>query len=185
MSEMKKERSRREFIALSSVAALTCELLAEQSGQQELSPGPVPADPTPEELEVIHQSKIAQDLIRYFGNHYSCAESGLAVCLRHLDQPEELVWFAGGFGGGLGQRDLCGFLTSGIMAIGLYSGSLGLERTEAKKVCHDLVQKYWQWWQANAPLHCSQIREGHTDERVCVRVGYLAMAKIEELLNKG
>jgi hypothetical protein len=180
---MNEKKTRREFFVLSSLAAINCELLAAQ-GQETVHSSKVPADPTPAELTTIHGSAVAQNLVHFFGKGYSCAESGLACCLRFLEKPDELVWVAGGFGGGLGQKDLCGFLTSGIMAIGLYCGTLALEREESMKICSELSKKYWLWWQEKTPLHCSQIREGHYDERVCVRIGYLAMAKVEEILTQ-
>jgi len=179
---MKERKSRREFIALSSLAALNYELYGHGLSNQEIETKPIPADPSPDELNIIHNSKVAQDLVNFFGKGHSCAESGLAVCLRFLEKPEDLVWFAGGFGGGLGRGDLCGFLTSGIMAIGIYAGSLELERQQAKKICGELVKQYWDWWAKNAPLHCSEVRYGHQDGQVCTRLGYLAMAEIENLL---
>lgn len=42
----------------------------------------------------------------------------LLVSLRYLRKPEELVWAASGFGGGLYHKDLCGFLAGRIMALG-------------------------------------------------------------------
>jgi C_GCAxxG_C_C family probable redox protein len=174
-----ENKSRREFFAASALIAFNRNLLSESNTQ----PAQVAAEPSSEELEIIHNSQVAQDLINFLGKGYSCAESGLAVCLRHLGKPEELVWMAGGFGGGLGQKDLCGFLTSGIMAIGLYAGSQNLDRTEAKKLCGQLVKQYWDWWMNTTPIHCGEILNNHHDNRVCVRVGYLAMAKIEELLS--
>jgi hypothetical protein len=106
----------------------------------------------------------------------------LAVALRFLKKPENLIWVAGAFGGGLNNKDLCGFLTGGEMAIGIYSGDLKLERKAAKKICGQKGQEFWQWWISEAPLHCAEIREGRTDVKVCRRLGKLAAAKIEDLI---
>jgi hypothetical protein len=105
----------------------------------------------------------------------------MAVALRHLKKSEDLIWVAAAFGGGLGNRDLCGFLTSGEMAIGMYSGDLKLERKAAKEICSRKGREFWQWWTSMAPLHCAEIREGRTDLKVCRRLGQLAAAKIENL----
>ncbi len=106
----------------------------------------------------------------------------MAVALRFLNKPEGLVWVAGAFGGGLNNRDLCGFLTAGEMAIGIYCGDLKLERKAAKEICNKKAREFWQWWISVAPLHCAQIREGRTNSRVCSRLGKLAAAKIEETI---
>jgi hypothetical protein len=104
------------------------------------------------------------------------------VALRLMKRPEDLVWAAGGFGGGMGHQDLCGFLTAGIMAIGLNTGALKLEKKEARERCSREVREYWDWWTSMAPLHCSDIREGRKDFKVCYRLGRLASAKLENLL---
>ncbi len=106
----------------------------------------------------------------------------MAVALRFLKKPDELVWVAGAFGGGLNNKDLCGFLTSGEMAIGIYSGDLKVERKAAKEICGQKSREFWQWWLSEAPLHCAEIREGRTDFKVCRRLGRLAAAKLEDLI---
>jgi hypothetical protein len=106
----------------------------------------------------------------------------LAVALRFLKKPEDLIWIAAAFGGGLNNKDLCGFLTAGEMAIGIYSGDLKLERKAAKEICGRKAREFWQWWISMAPLHCAEIREGRTDYKVCLRLGKLAAAKLEDLI---
>ncbi|MGD8538542.1 MAG: hypothetical protein PVI66_07475, partial [Candidatus Aminicenantes bacterium] len=61
---------------------------------------------TSEELKRVEQSSMAKDISNYFGEGYSCAESLLMVSLRYLKKPEELVWVAAGFGGGMYHKDL-------------------------------------------------------------------------------
>ncbi len=106
----------------------------------------------------------------------------MAVALRYLKKSEDLIWVAGAFGGGLGNKDLCGFLTGGEMAIGIYSGEQKLERRAAKEICSAKSREFWQWWVSQAPLHCAEVREGHSDIKVCRRLGKLAVVKIEELI---
>ena len=135
-----------------------------------------------EEIGTVDASAMAKDLDNFFGKGYSCAESLVAVALRFLKKPENLVWVACAFGGGLYNRDLCGFLTAGEMAIGLHAGDLQLERKAAKETCGRKAREFWQWWTSMAPLHCAEIREGRTDSKVCRRIGKLAAAKVEDLI---
>lgn len=139
---------------------------------------------TPEELKWVEQSSMAKDLPNYFGEGYSCAESLFLVSLKFLEKPEELVWAAAGFGGGMYHKDLCGFLTAGIMAIGLSSGMLDKERREAKDLCGAQVKEYWKWWQSVSPLHCAEIRTEGTNASVCRRLGQIAAAKTEDLIKR-
>jgi hypothetical protein len=120
------------------------------------------------------------ELDRYFGKGFSCAEAGLIVGLRFLGKPEELVAVAAGFGGGVQHGDLCGFLTSGVMTLGLHAPSGADASARARRA--SLVNAFWKWWQATVPLHCAEIREGHSGMQVCRRVGRLATAKVEELM---
>jgi len=135
-----------------------------------------------EELKLVEQSSMAKELNDYFHEGYSCAESLLMVSLRYLKKPEELVWAAAGYGGGLGHKDLCGFLTAGVMGIGFAAGSLKKDREEAKDWCSKKVKEYWKWWKENAPLHCKDIRTPGSSSKRCARLGQLGAAKIEELI---
>jgi hypothetical protein len=135
-----------------------------------------------DEKKWIASSTLAKDFQKYFGQDYSCAESMLLVSLRYLEKPEDLVWAAAGFGGGLYNRDLCGFLTGGVMALGVASGMLNKPMKEAKRYCGDLVKQYWKWWGSQAPYRCAEIRTPDTSSSVCVNLGLLSAAKIEEYL---
>jgi hypothetical protein len=104
------------------------------------------------------------------------------VSLRLMKKPQDLVWIATGFGGGMGHQDLCGFLTAGVMAIGLHAGSLKIEKREAQADCRGRINEYWNWWASTAPLHCRDIRTGRKGFNVCQRLGKLASAKLEGLL---
>ncbi len=183
---------RREFLLsssflLSGAAVIKASPLRTQT-EPESPPSSSPAGPdlkealSPEEMEEVANSVMSEDMQNFWHKGYSCAETGLMVALRFLKKPEDLVWTAAGFGGGMGHQDLCGFLTSGIMAIGLHSGDLKMEKDAAKMQCGRVVHEYWSWWLETAPLHCSEIREGRQDFNVCHRIGRLATAKLESLL---
>lgn len=137
---------------------------------------------SPEELKKVEKSVMAQDLQNYFGQGYSCAEALFMVSLRFLKKPEDHVWMAAGFGGGMYHKDLCGFLTAGIMAIGVSVGMLNKERNDAKEIGSQKVKEYWTWWTSQAPLHCSEIRTEGTSSNVCQRLGQIAAVKIEGLI---
>jgi hypothetical protein len=175
---------RREFISstpllLFGAASLEASVIPEQAQ-------PKGADLTenlsPAELAMVNESIMASDMDNYWHKGYSCAETGLMVALRYLKKPENLVWVAGGFGGGIGHQDLCGFLTAGIMGIGLHTGALKLDAKEAKMRCGQKTNEYWNWWISTAPLHCRDIRENRNGFEVCHRLGKLASVKLESLL---
>lgn len=53
--------------------------------------------------------------------HINCAQAVVIPFAEELGIPEELVMkFADGFGGGMKQGSVCGAVTGGIMALGLY-----------------------------------------------------------------
>jgi hypothetical protein len=137
---------------------------------------------TLDEQRSVDNSIMARDIENYAGKGYSCAESTLIVSLRYLGKPEEWVDAAACFGGGLRHKDLCGLLTGGMMALGISAGMRHQQRDELKTGAQKLSNKYWDWWTARAPLHCSELRlqyngiEEYT--RMCKRVSL----KLEELL---
>jgi hypothetical protein len=173
---------RREFLAYSPMLLLGARFLNASPLSQATPRGvDLLEELTPAEVEIVNSSTMASNLESFFDKGYSCAESGLAVALHYLNKPDDLVWVAGGFGGGLYSQDLCGFLTAGAMAIGLYSGTLKMDRKAAKRLCVQKVRQYWKWWTSVAPLHCAEIREGRRDFKVCYRLGKLSAAKVEGL----
>jgi hypothetical protein len=153
-----------------------------QSGSDSQSSQKVMDELSSDELKWVESSVMAKDLKNYFGNGCSCAESILMVSLRYLEKPEELVWAAAGFGGGMYQRDLCGFLTGGIMALGFACGTLEKPRKEAKESCGRWVTEYWKWWGSRAPYRCAQLRTEGTTSQVCLNQGLLSATKLEELI---
>jgi hypothetical protein len=176
--------NRRKFLLSSSFLLSATAVLGTPSLLAQTTPkGPdLVEELSPDELVRVKDSIMSEDMQNFWGKGYSCSETGLMVALRFMKKPENLVWAAAGFGGGMGHHDLCGFLTSGIMAISLHTGDLGMERSAAKKQCGEKVREYWTWWLETAPLHCSDIREGHQGFNVCHRIGRLAAAKLESLL---
>jgi len=70
------------------------------------------------------------------------------------------------------------------MAIGFACGQLKLDRKAAKKICARTTKKFWQWWQTEAPLHCSEIRPKKSPKGICSSLGQLSAAKLEELLKE-
>ena len=185
---------RRKFLLsssllLSGTAALKAShLLAQTTPGAGTSGSPKESDIletlSPEELALVKDSAMSEDMQNFWHKGYSCAETGLMVALRFMKKPEDLVWSATGFAGGLMHQDLCGFLTSGVMAIGLHAGDLKMEKNAAMMKCSQAVNEYWAWWLETAPLHCAEIRKGREpmDFKVCERLGRLATAKVESLL---
>ena len=175
---------RREFIASLPFLMFGSRLLSEPGFARPSSRAfqELKEELTPAELKLVKNSVLAQDLKNYFHNGYSCAESILMVSLKFLKKSKELVWIASGFGGGMKHRDLCGFLTGGIMAVGLSSEKLNMRREAAKAMGDQKVKEYWQWWISTAPLHCSEIRTENRTWRACLRLGQLASIKLEELI---
>ena len=177
---------RRSFLACSSFILLGAASLRASP----LLPQATPKGPdliealSPEDLKQVEGSVMSEDMKNFWHKGHSCAETGLIVALRYMKKPEDLVWVAAGFGGGLGHQDLCGFLTSGVMAIGIHAGDLKIDTNTAKMRCMQMTQEFWTWWTETAPLHCSEIRQGHQDFNVCHRIGRLATAKIESILKK-
>ena len=173
--------SRRSF--LSSAYGLTAAKLVPSAGSQKNNvppPQALPSELSQAEQNDVNRSRMAQDLKNYFHEGYSCAESILLVCLRYLDKPEDLVWAAGGFGGGMGQKDVCGFLTGGILGPGLAAGALDRERSESKALCSQAVRAYWTWWEQQAPVRCAAIRPAGSASEICSRLGQLAAARLEQ-----
>jgi hypothetical protein len=175
---------RREFLSSAFLCFTGCCLsrLAPLGGSVLQTEQSLPEELTILELETVRKSTMAGELDNYFGKGYSCAESLLMLGLRYLHLSEELVWVAAGFGGGMQHREACGFLTAGIMDLGLAAGQLKMERPEAKEWSKQRVNAYWSWWTTQAPLRCADIRKEGTRSKVCRRLGLLAAAEVEKLI---
>ena len=177
---------RRGFLAASSLLMLGTPLVgfAQPEPRETASGKDLPDELTPEETRQVEASVMGRAFASRFGHGYSCAESSLGAGLELLGKPEELVWAAAGFGGGLQHKDLCGLLTGSIMSIGFAAGMVEGERKQKSQYRREAVNELWDWWIARAPLHCLAIREGRKGFKVCHRLGRITAVKVEELLGR-
>jgi C_GCAxxG_C_C family probable redox protein len=91
------------------------------------------------------------------------ADSIFMSAIKNLKQPEDLVRIATPFGGGMGQGDLCGYLTGGYMAIGLFAGARKGSDNAARKACVRLAKEYSDWWAKSYPVHCREINKSEKE----------------------
>jgi hypothetical protein len=84
----------------------------------------------------------------------------------------------------MGQRNVCGLLTGGIMAIGAAGMKFHPQDRKAFRAFVSTRRKeYWSWWSAMAPLNCGELRthyDGPGFERMAQRVA----ARLESLLTR-
>lgn len=172
---------RRQFLAVLPFLAAAPLLVFPQSPEEKKKP--LNEIMKADEWEQVKQSAMAMELETYFGHGYSCAESLWLTALRRLKKPEELVWAAGAMGGGFGQKDICGFLSAGMMAIGTAAGQLKMPRPEAKKVCSREAKAYWQWFQSLSPIRCAEIRPPGSSGDICRRLGQLCAARVNRVID--
>ena len=90
---------------------------------------------------------------------YWSADSLFLSALKYLKKPEEIVSVATGFGGGIGQKDLCGYVTGGVMAIGLFCGAAKGNDKAGRQKCQRLTKEYFDWWAKDTPIHCGEIKQ--------------------------
>lgn len=91
------------------------------------------------------------------------ADAIFLSAIKYLKKPNELVRVATPFGGGMGQKDLCGYLTGGYMAIGLFAGIEKAGDNESRERCNRLAKEYYEWWIKNYPLHCKDINKSKSE----------------------
>ena len=90
------------------------------------------------------------------------ADSLFLSALKYLKQPEDLVRIATGFGGGMLQKDLCGYVTGGVMAIGLglINYNPRTDNPEARKVVTAATKQFYRWFEAEiGHARCYDIRD--------------------------
>lgn len=97
--------------------------------------------------------------LQHLTEGYWSADSLLLSAAKFLKEREEIVRVAVGFGGGMLQKELCGYVTGGVMAIGLFSGAVKGNDKAARDKCHRLTKEYMKWWAENYPLRCGDIKE--------------------------
>lgn len=134
------------------------------------------------EAEAVANSPLAGIIAGLNGKGYPCSEMMLLAALRRYDLPEGHVDAAAVFGGGVGKRDLCGFLTGGLMAIGIASGSLYSDRGQLHTVGRKASNAYWDWWLTRGDLHCMGPLTTHENSEEFVRMAQRSAVKLEEVL---
>jgi C_GCAxxG_C_C family probable redox protein len=97
--------------------------------------------------------------IQHLKEGYWSADSLLLSALKYMKKSVEIVSAATGFGGGMGQKDLCGYVTGGVMAIGLFSGAAKGGDKAGRQKCQRLTKEYLDWWAKSTPLRCSEIKQ--------------------------
>jgi C_GCAxxG_C_C family probable redox protein len=133
---------RREFLGLTcSCAAAISVLGPKAAGAPQAAGKPAMADMT----------------LKHLTQGFWSADSLFLSAAKHLEHPEEVVRVAVGFGGGMHHKDLCGFLTGGIMSIGLFSGPTRGSDKASRDKCIRLTKEYYGWWTDNYKLHCQEI----------------------------
>ncbi len=137
---------------------------------------------TTEEEEAVSRSVMAQRVPSYLGEGFGCAEVCVAASVDYLGESRHWVDAAAVFSGGFGQGDLCGFLTGGMMAIGVAAGKLHGERQAMRDFARPRGQEYWNWWTARGPLHCAELRTLYEGREQFVRMAQRAMTKLETLI---
>jgi len=137
-----------------------------------------------QQQEKEEKGKLAEEMeVNYNTRGFSCAESIFRAAVTTYGESEELVRLATPFSGGMGQRDLCGFLSGGVLAIGLLFGRTKPDENAKKGKCISLASEYYKWWNSNFPLHCSDIRKFGGKE-MCTQNGRRAARYLEELIEK-
>ncbi|TKJ32378.1 hypothetical protein CEE39_05625 [bacterium (candidate division B38) B3_B38] len=137
-----------------------------------------------QEKEKEEKGKLADELEANFTQRgFSCAESIFRAAVTTYGESEELVRLATPFSGGMGQRDLCGFLSGGVLAIGMLFGRTKPDENEKKGKCISLASEYYKWWNSNFPLHCADIRKFGGKEQ-CTQNGRKAARYLEGLIER-
>ena len=179
--------SRREFVHAVPLAVL---LTPSFAGGQETQALPHEQDQrvgflgefTEAEARLVASSPMAQEIAGLQEQGYPCSEMILLAALRHMELPEKHLDAAAVFGGGVGKRDLCGFLTGGLMAIGFAAGERYPDRTEMHRVARELSNAYWDWWVSRGDLHCMGPGTAHETSVEFVRMAQRTAVKVEQLL---
>jgi C_GCAxxG_C_C family probable redox protein len=161
----KMSTSRRKFLGmgcscLGLLSVLDLKAFPESSGGQDLS--------------------LADQTAKALNEGFWSADSLVMGTIRYLKKPEGYVSLATGFGGGIGRKDLCGFVTGGVMAIGLFAGTTKGNDKKGRQTCQRLTKEYLDWWAKSYPLHCADIKQP-CDYR---SMGAKASAFLQELFSK-
>jgi hypothetical protein len=106
----------------------------------------------------------------------------LLAGLRRFELTEDHLDAAAVFGGGVGKRDLCGFLTGGLMAIGIAAGAKYPDRRQLHTVGRRASNAYWDWWLTRGDLHCMGPLTTHEGPEEFLRMAQRAAVKLEEVM---
>ena len=121
---------------------------------------------------------------RHLNEGFWSADSVFLSAVKFLKQPEDLVRVATPFGGGMGQKDLCGYLTGGYMAIGLFAGAKKGNDNAARQKCSRLAKEYYEWWAKNYPVHCKDINKSRTEPCDYKAMGQKASVFLQTLFER-
>lgn len=182
--------SRRSFLGALPLTVLATPSFASGLSPRRLQPpfeqeGPGPGflDPfSPEEAAAVAASPMAREIAGLEGKGYPCSEMMLLAALRRFGLPEEHLDAAAVFGGGVGKRDLCGFLTGGLMAIGFASGHKYQDRRVVHQVGRRASNAYWDWWVSRGDLHCMGPGTEHENAEQFVRMAQRGALKLEAVM---
>ena len=136
---------------------------------------------TEDENKLIQASLMATDILNYPKQGFSCAGSIVSCSLTYLGKRDEISHVASSFGGGLGRSDLCGLLTGGHMAIGVASGMIYKDVKQRQKYSREISNKFWDWWESLAPIHCNELRPKYDKEGYARMIQRVAL-RVEELI---
>lgn len=134
------------------------------------------------EEEAVAASPMAGVVAGLNGQGFPCSEMMLLAALRRFDLAEDHLDAAAVFGGGVGKRDLCGFLTGGLMAIGIAAGGKYPDRRQVHAVGRRASNAYWDWWLTRGDLHCMGPLTTHEGPQEFVRMAQRAAVKLEEVI---
>ena len=137
---------------------------------------------TEAEAAAVAASPMAGIVAGLNGQGYPCSEMMLLAALRQFGLPEDRLDAAAVFGGGVGKRDLCGFLTGGLMAIGIAAGVKYTDRQALHSVGRRASNAYWDWWLTRGDLHCMGPLTTHETPEEFVRMAQRAAVKLEEVI---
>lgn len=107
---------------------------------------------------------IQEEATRLHQSGFNCAQSVLCACCKYtgLDEKTALA-ISGGFGGGMRCGELCGTLTSGVMALGLYKPYIDQTDSDAKETISKLTKEFTRRFkEENSCLRCVELKQsGH------------------------
>jgi C_GCAxxG_C_C family probable redox protein len=132
----------------------------------------------------VAEGTMAESTARHLNEGFWSADSVFLSGAEFLKQPEDLVRVATPFGGGMGQKDLCGYLTGGFMTIGLFAGATKGSDNAARKKCSGLAKEYYDWWAESYPLHCKEINKSQAEPCDYKAMGQKASAFLQALFER-